>query len=254
MAKIKFYYIYIIEILLLICFGIYQIFYLKRLSLENISFPDFLIEYFALTLEYKYIDFSLVIWQVSPIIIFIFFHGTVFYSYWNIDNIYTIIRYKNRSKCFIKSIFNVLGQSVVMSFLFILLLIVLYYLNGVTVYNYNITYMISLLLNLIVLYFSFALIFSWISLNFGSSYGLFFTILFFVIEIVFSLFSIHRLSRITLMLRFILLPMNFFHQIIYSKSSFLYFFVPVFHIIILSLITRFIIMKIDIGINDREAE
>lgn len=254
MVKIKFYYVYIIEILLLMCFGIYQIFYLKRLSLANISFPDFLIEYFDLTLEYKYIDFSLVIWQASPIIIFIFFHGTIFYGCWNIDNIYTIIRYKNRSKCFIKSILNILSKAVAMSFLFILLLMVLYYINGGTVYNYNITYIISLLLNLIVLYFSYALIFSLISLNFGSSYGLFFTLLFFVITIVFSLFSIYRLSKISLMLRFVLLPMNFFHQIIYSKSSFIHFFIPVFHIIILSLISRFIIMKIDIGINDREAE
>lgn len=241
--------LYITEISILIGFGIYQIFYIKDLNLECDSFSEFLIQYLGLRSAYKYVNFSLVIWQMSPVIIYIIFHGTLFYSEWDINNIYIIIRYKRRSQLFLKSMVNMLISAVGMSFLFFMFLIMLY--NS---FGYSAVYTINILFNLTILYFSYSLIFSLISLKIGSAYGLFVSLLIFVIETVFSVFSVYHKNVVSLIFRIVFAQANFFNLIISGKCSCIYFFIPILRLILLFLTGKLITKNMDIGIKDNESE
>lgn len=218
-------------------------------------FEAFVRNFFDIRDTYEMTDKGKIIFQTTPVIVFFFFNGTYLYKKWNIDNIYTLVRYKKRISYYIKNTIYIISISVLMSLLFMVFLYAVYKHNNEND-HIDIHYLASLWLYMMVVYYFMAMIFSLISIKFGSLYGCFGSFLIWTALVILSLYISYKCNDplIICILKSFVPGVSLFCCIVNEDHGYFMDLVSILQIFVICILSGIIVKKTDIGLSDKEAD
>lgn len=169
---------------------------LYHMHLNPVSFLDFICKYIEIDKKYPYIDLSRLIFHLSPVFIFLFMFGMSLHEDWRTENIYRITRYHSRTNLYRSRIIILSIESLIVSILYIIILLLLYNSTGASIDTNTILSAAFILTIFSLLLISESMFLSLISMKIGTSYGFCISIFLLIVSLKFSIYIIDLHEKI----------------------------------------------------------